>query len=250
MASPAQHWDPSTYAQHAHFVPRLGEDVANWITKAPPARVLDLGCGDGVLSQVLVARGFEVLGVDASTAMVTRAQERGIDAAQMEGEALSFSGEFDVVFSNATLHWLKRADVAAQGVYRALRTGGCFVGEFGGAGNTARVVDALCRALKARGVDPEAHHPWYFPSVAQYADVLERAGFRVDTITTFARPTPLPSDVTDWITTFGQSFLSALPEHARGAFLAEVRAALVPQLYRDGTWVLDYVRLRFVATRV
>jgi hypothetical protein len=105
--------------------------------------------------------------------------------------------------------------------------------------------------LDRRGIDGEARVPWYFPTPDDYATRLERAGFHVDSIALIPRPTPLPGDVIDWIETFAQSFLQGLPAVARAEYLQEVRAVLEPQL-RDstGTWVADYVRLRFAATKV
>jgi hypothetical protein len=114
-----------------------------------------------------------------------------------------------------------------------------------------KIRTALVHALDKRGIDGEARVPWYFPTPADYATRLERAGFRVDSIALIPRPTPLPGDVIDWLETFAHSFLQALPDVARADYLQEVRAALEPQL-RDsaGTWVADYVRLRFAATKV
>jgi hypothetical protein len=112
------------------------------------------------------------------------------------------------------------------------------------------VQTALVRALNRRGIDGEARVPWYFPTPGDYATRLERAGFRVDSIALIPRPKPLPGDVTDWLETFAHDFLKGLSEGARTEYLQEVRAALEPQL-RDstGTWVADYVRLRFAATK-
>jgi hypothetical protein len=83
-----------------------------------------------------------------------------------------------------------------------------------------------------------------------YATRLERAGFRVDSIALIPRPTPLPGDVIGWLETFAQNFTAALPEGERRAYLEEVQQALEPRLLdAQGTWVADYVRLRFFATK-
>ncbi|HVZ33213.1 MAG TPA: hypothetical protein VG963_12355 [Polyangiaceae bacterium] len=123
------------------------------------------------------------------------------------------------------------------GAHRALTPGGEFVAEFGGAGNVASVVEALTAELRARGVD--APQPWYFPSAGEYATKLERAGFRVEFLAYFDRPTPLPGDVLDWIATFGERYTHALPAEQRPSYLRDVRARLAPL-----NGVLDYVRLR------
>ena len=167
-----------------------------------------------------------------------------------DGEALGFVEEFDAVFSNAALHWMKHPDAVIDGVWRALRPGGRFVAELGGYGCVQAVVDALAAVLATRGIDAARLNPWYFPTVDDYRTRLERRGFRIDSIVLFPRPTPLPGDMTAWLETFAESFTAPLPAAARPAFLAEVQERLEPLLRdADGRWSADYVRLRFAATK-
>jgi trans-aconitate methyltransferase len=246
-----QTWDPATYARNARFVSDLGSAVLALLEPMPGERILDLGCGDGALTKALVDVGCDVVAVDSSAPQIEAARTLGLNAHVMDAEALPFREEFDAVFSNAVLHWIKRADPMIAGVYRSLKPGGRFVAECGGHGCVQRVQTALVQALSRRGIDGDARVPWYFPTPGDYATRLERAGFRVDSVALIPRPTPLPGDVIDWLETFAQGFLHGLAGTARADYLQEVRAALEPQL-RDssGTWVADYVRLRFAATRV
>src|SRR5262249_43185849 len=149
----------------------------------------------------------------ASVELVAAARERGIDARLLDGHALPFAGEFDAVFSNAALHWMKRdPDAVIAGVFGALKPCGRFVAELGGAGNVATIRGAIYEALTRRGVDASALDPWYFPTAADYRTRLEGAGFAVRRIEKFPRPTPLPGDVAAWLRTFARAFLDALPE--------------------------------------
>ena len=245
-----QTWDPATYARNARFVSDLGSPVVELLAPQPGERILDLGCGDGALTKKLADLGCDVAGVDASAAQVEAARKLGLSAQVVNAEALPFHEEFDAVFSNAVLHWIRNADEMIAGVYRALRPGGRFVAECGGYGCVDRIRTALVQGLDRRGMDGEAHVPWYFPTPGDYATRMERAGFRVDSIALIPRPTPLPGDLIPWLETFAQVFLHAIPEAARPEYLEEIRAALEPQL-RDssGTWIADYVRLRFAATK-
>jgi trans-aconitate methyltransferase len=246
-----QNWDPATYARNARFVSDLGAPVVELLAPQPGERILDLGCGDGVLTRKLADLGCEVVAIDSSAPQIEAARKLGLNAHVMDGEQLPFQEEFDAVFSNAVLHWIKNADPMIAGVYRSLKSGGRFVAECGGYGCVHKIKSALVQALDRRGLDGEARVPWYFPTPGDYATRLERAGFRVDSIALIPRPTPLPGDVIGFLETFGQSFLLGFSGDERTKFLDEVRAVLEPQL-RDsqGAWIADYVRLRFAATKV
>jgi trans-aconitate methyltransferase len=245
-----QSWDPERYAKNARFVSDLGMPVVELLAPKSGERILDLGCGDGALTEKLVAMGCDVVGVDGSAEQIEAARGRGLDARVVRAEQLAFDGEFDAVFSNAVLHWVKDADAAIAGVWRALRARGRFVGELGGYGCVDRIRTALHDALRRRGLDPSAYDPWYFPTPDDYGARLAMRGFTVDSIALFPRPTPLPGDVTGWLETFGESFLRAVPEKDRPGLLVEVREQLRPALCdAAGAWTADYVRLRFAARK-
>jgi SAM-dependent methyltransferase len=248
--TPVQTWDPERYAHNARFVADLGAPVVELLAPRAGERILDLGCGDGVLTAKLAAMGCEVVGVDGSAAQVDAAQKLGLDARVMDGEKLSFAGEFDAVFSNAALHWMRNPDAVIAGAWRALRPGGRFVAEFGGHGCVAKIKKALVDALDRRGIDGDGAVPWYFPTVEEYSAKLKVAGFSINYIALIPRPTPLPGDVTGWLETFAESFTASLPPPERPAYIEEVREALRPLLCdEEGKWTADYVRLRFAAVR-
>jgi trans-aconitate methyltransferase len=246
----SQTWNPETYARNARFVAELGAPVVELLAPQPGERILDLGCGDGALTAKLAALGCDVVGVDSSAAQIEAARKLGLDARAVSAEQLNFSDEFDAVFSNAVLHWIRNPDAVIAGVWRALRAPGRFVGEFGGYGNIAKIKKALVGALDRRGLDGESASPWYYPTIDEYSTRLTRAGFRVRSMQLFPRPTELPGDMAAWIETFGEGFTSPLPAAERAAFVSEVQAALRPELCdSEGRWTADYVRLRFAADK-
>jgi SAM-dependent methyltransferase len=246
----SQTWDPQTYARNARFVSDLAGPVLELLAPQPGERILDLGCGDGVLSAKLAAMGCRVVGVDASAPQVAAARELGVDARLADGEQLDFRPKFDAVFSNAALHWMRRPDAVIAGVRRALVPGGRFVGEMGGHGCVATLKAALVAALNRRGIDGEAQSPWYFPTAEDYSARLRNAGFTVAYAALIPRPTPLPGDVTGWLEIFTQSFTAVLEPADRPGFIDEVREALRPQLCdAQEKWTADYVRLRFRAMK-
>ena len=163
---------------------------------------------------------------------------------------LSFEPVFDAVFSNAALHWVTEPTPAIAGVWNALKPGGRFVAELGGAGNVSSIRHAFTQVLGHRGVDAQALDPWYLPTPRAYGSLLEAQGFRVDVNIVFPRPMPLPSDIRCWLEIFAQPFLAGVPESDRPSLIEEVRTLLQPDLLSEaGVWIVDYVRLRVAARK-
>lgn len=249
-AATNQTWNPDQYSRNARFVSELGLPVVEMLAPRAGERILDLGCGDGPLTKKLADLGCQVVGVDASQEMITAAQSLGLDAYVMNGHALQYENEFDAVFTNAALHWMKQPDKVIAGVWKALKPGGRFVGEFGGHGNVATIVAALESMLVKRGIDAKPLNPWYFPDVDEYNDRLQECGFTVKTIMLVPRPTPLPGHLVGWLKTFAKSFTAALPASEHIQFLEEAAAMCRTKLSNtDGSWTADYVRLRFIAVK-
>jgi trans-aconitate methyltransferase len=247
--NPRQTWNAERYSQHAHFVPALGQPVLELLNPLTDERILDLACGDGVLTEKIAASGAIVVGVDAAAEMVKAAKNRGLDARIMDGAALSFNGEFDAVFSNAALHWMKSdPDAVIAGVRRALKPGGRFVAEMGGHGCIAAVTVAIVAVMARYGVDARPLIPWYFPTVDDYRSRLERQGFAINYIELIPRPTPLPTDMGGWLEVFAASFFAHLPRElrtvARDEAIDLLRLVLCDE---QGRWTGDYIRLRFAA---
>ena len=180
--------------------------------------------------------------------MVEATQRRGIDARLSNAERLPFQSEFDAVFSNAALHWVRDQDAMLAGVRRALRPGGRFVAEMGGHGNIAAIRVALMAVLERHGCSGLEDGVNYYPTVAGYRSRLEAHGFSVEEIQLIPRPTPLPAGMHGWLTTFRSGVLEAVPEAKRAAVVEETVALLAPALCDEaGNWSGDYVRLRFIA---
>jgi trans-aconitate methyltransferase len=242
-------WSALDYAANARFVADLGGDVLALLAPRAGERILDLGCGDGALTAKIAAAGADVIGVDGSADMVRAAQALGLQAQVMDGQRLTFDSEFDAVFSNAALHWMPDGAAVIAGVFRALKPGGRFVGEFGGHGNIAAIVTALTAVLTARGLDPARVRRWY-PTAERYAAMLRAGGFDVQYATLIPRPTHLPTGIAGWLDTFAVPLLGDLPVLDRAALMDEVATLLAPALRTDtGEWIADYVRLRFKASK-
>jgi SAM-dependent methyltransferase len=251
MATGGQDWQAARYRTNAAFVAELGQPLLELLAVRPGERVLDLGCGDGALTERLVAAGASVVGIDAAPDMVRAARARGLEVRLVDAHELDLVAAFDAVLSNAALHWMKRdPDRVLAGVARALRPGGRFVAELGGHGNVAAIVTALLAVLARRGLDGRTRHPWYFPTAEAYRAKLERAGLAVERIELLPRPTRLPTGMAAWLETFAEPFLTELPVDEQATARAEAVELLRPALCdAGGIWTADYVRLRLKAVR-
>lgn len=251
---PSNHWNPSLYEEHASFVREGGAPVLELLAPQPGERVLDLGCGPGHLTRALADRGAQVVGVDASSAMLDDARAAYPELTFQLGRAeeLPFTETFDAIFSNATLHWVPRAGDAARAMCRALRRGGRLATEFGGFQNVAAVRAAVGGGLRAIGRPDADWNPWYFPRLGEYAAVLEDAGFTVRLAHWFPRPSPMPdqreqSGLACWLSIFASALCESLTTAERRTFFEAVERQARGALYREGVWWIDYVRLRVEA---
>jgi trans-aconitate methyltransferase len=245
-----QTWDTQAYGRNGAFVHELADGVLEWLNAQVGEFILDLGCGDGQLTQRIAATGAHVLGVDASIDMVSAARERGIEAELANAESLPFHHEtFDAVFSNAALHWMRDQDAMLTQVHRVLKSGGRFVAEMGGQGNIAAIRVALMAVLARRGYGEREDGVNYYPTAESYTKRLKRHGFRVVEMAMIPRPTKLAeTGMAGWLRTFRRGVLDGLPEGTREAVVRETTELLAPALQdEEGSWIADYVRLRFVA---
>jgi trans-aconitate methyltransferase len=232
-------WDAKQYQQRHSYVFQYGQAVLDLLAPRKGERILDLGCGSGQLTAAIADVGATVIGIDSSPEMLVEARAHYPAIEFRLGDAADFAIESpaDAVFSNAVLHWVKDAPGAAACIARALKPGGRFVAEFGGHGNIQPVVEAL------REVLGPVEMPWYYPSIGEYASVLEANGLEPREAWLIDRPTPVEGEdgMQDWLAMFAR--------FAPRDRLHEVAERLRPTHYKDGVWTLDYVRLRIVARK-
>jgi SAM-dependent methyltransferase len=240
-AASTSSWDAAAYARVGGYVPALGREALRLLDPRAGERILDVGCGDGSLTEQIAATGAEVVGVDNSESMVAAACARGVDARLTDAAAMPFEAEFDAAFSNASLHWMLDKGAVAEGVARALKPAGRFAGEFGGSGNLERLRAALDKELVARGYRPPIEAANWYPTAAEFLAVYEPAGFEPVSVDLMPRPTPLEHGVEGWVTVFRAGWLTraGVPQAERPDLARAVAA-------RVGSDTADYVRLRFL----
>lgn len=249
-------WDASRYDSAHSFVWERGKGVVELLAPAQDERILDVGCGTGHLTSQIAESGAEVVGIDSSEDMVRLASENypNIRFEVADARSLPFDGEFDAVFSNAVLHWVRPPEAVVDSVRRALRPGGRFVAEFGGENNIRAIMTAVGEALDALERNgTEVYRPnKYFPSLDEYVSLLESRDFGVTYSAHFERPTPLDGGedgMRRWLRMFGWDYLSPLSPEQREEVVAHIEKAARSTLYTEGTWTADYWRIRFEAFR-
>jgi trans-aconitate 2-methyltransferase len=249
-------WNAGLYdASHA-FVWEFGRDLLTLLAPQPGERILDAGCGTGHLTAEIAKTGAQVFGIDRSAAMIDQARANFPDLRfeTQEISDIAYHAEFDAVFSNAVLHWVRPPEAAAAAMSRALKPGGRIVFEFGGHGNVRILMDAAFRALGQLGIQhPERFNPWYYPSIAEYSTILESSGIEVTYALLFDRPTPLQDGergLENWWRMFGSRLMEPLDEAGSADFFRLTAEYAAPHLLRGGNWTADYRRLRIAGRKM
>ena len=193
------------------------------------------------------------MGVDDSDAMLKLAKEDHPEIEFVKGNALDFTLEkkADVIFSNAVFHWLdgEKQQAMLCNLYRNLKPGGELVCEFGGYGCAETVHGALEEIFAEHGL--KYPRVFYFPTIGRYAPLLEKAGFKVEFATLFDRPTVQKGEngVADWIRMFDKKPFEGMDGALKDNIITEAQSRVRGKLFVDGQWIVDYVRIRFRASK-
>lgn len=251
---PKINWDSQLYNDQHRFVSNYGADVLQWLAPKAGENILDVGCGTGDLAAKIQEAGAKVLGVDASADMVELAKKEypTIQFEQKDAANLDYNRKFDAVFSNATFHWIENQKGLLSGVFKALKPNGRLVAEFGGKGNIKAIVDAIdTAAAQLELSDRVISDFWFFPSIGNYAALLDAAGFETEQMWLFDRPTPLVGEdgMLKWINQFAQHAFLNLTKDEADHITETVIDILRPDYFRNGIWIADYKRLRIKAIK-
>ncbi|PKG24829.1 class I SAM-dependent methyltransferase [Niallia nealsonii] len=254
--SKADQWNADLYDSNHSFVSQYGNSLLELLNPKPNEKILDLGCGTGDLAEQLFQKEANVIGIDKSPNMVAQAAKKypHLNFSVQNATSLKFSNEFDAVFSNATLHWVKPPNIALTRIYESLKKGGRFVAEFGGKGNVQQITDGIINELKMEGFSfQEEQFPWYYPSIAEYTALMENTGFRVVLAQHYDRPTPLNGidGLKNWINMFGDSFFINIKDDVKDRLITNVVNYLKESLFDEKTnnWIADYKRIRVIGIK-
>jgi trans-aconitate methyltransferase len=179
-------FDGTKYAQASAHQKEWGKKLIDDLDLKGDERILDLGCGDGVLTLALaerVPRG-QVVGVDASPGMLeaARQQYRGnLSFVLLDINDMTYQSEFDVVFSNATLHFVKNHERLLKNVHRALRDSGIARCNFAADGNCIHYFQVVRETMRLPKFAPffrDFEWPYFMPDVDAYRTLVGQSPFR------------------------------------------------------------------------
>ncbi|WP_224773265.1 class I SAM-dependent methyltransferase [Metabacillus idriensis] len=248
-------WNADLYDDKLSFVSNFGKGVVELLQPQKGEKILDLGCVTGDLTYEIFNSGAIVKGIDFSREMIETARKKypEIPFSDENGETFRTNEKYDAIFSNAALHWMKRADKVVESVELALRPGGRFVAEFGGQGNVQTVIRGIIEVLSEEyGMNVAKRNPWYFPSIGEYSTLLEQYGFKVSYAHHFDRPTPLTDGekgLNHWLDSFADDFFPEFSKEEKMVIYEKIKDKIQSALYKNDIWVADYKRIRIVAIK-
>jgi 2-isopropylmalate synthase len=236
-------WDAKRYEKSANFVSRYGVALIERLDPKHGEKILDLGCGDGSVAKEIEMFGAKVIGVDLSYSMVERTREKGIEAYVRSAKEIDFESEFDAVFSNAVLHWVKEPKIVARKIYEALKPNGRFVAEFGGEGNVSKLLEIITKTANDDSRFEKFVNEWYFPNCQEYGAILKSVGFDIKICQLVPREAEI-GHIKEWMELFLNSYLDKLSTQDRELFKERVAQNAKNSLFsKEKGWRADYVRI-------
>ena len=257
-------WNAADYAQHSQAQQTWARELITTLHLSANEDVLDLGCGDGKVTAELAAyvgKG-SVLGVDSSSAMVELARQHyptsrypNLTFAQVDARQLAFTGQFDVVFSNAALHWVKDHQPVVDGIYQSLKPGGRILLQMGGKGNAAgilSVVQEIQTEPPWQAYFADFDFPYGFYGTEDYETFLHDAGFQIE------RLGLIPKDMQHagqrglegWIRTTWLPYTDRVPLEKRDDFIHTIAERYLAQVPLDAEGIAHVAMVRIEAAAV
>jgi len=234
-------WDPKLYSSNSSAQKNWGLELLSKLDFKGSEKVLDVGCGDGRLSADIAYNLPEgsVLGIDLSEGMVVFAKNNypkeqfpNLTFMQMDASELTFDSEFDVVFSNAALHWIKAPEPALKGIFRSLKPGGVLLAQFDGKGNIEEVLKIVYSMLDDKKWSPyftDFVFPCGYYGPEEYGGWLKNAGFSKKRLEMISKDMVLDGEkgVYGWIASTWNPYTQHVPGELKENFINELVTHIV-----------------------
>ncbi|NLE43690.1 MAG: methyltransferase domain-containing protein [Chloroflexi bacterium] len=265
MSNPPYRWNATDYARNSSAQFSWAQELIAKLHLRGNESVLDIGCGDGKITAMLARRAphGRVVGIDSSAGMVALASRdycgercRNLRFEMLDARAMRFDNEFDVVFSNATLHWVRDHVAVLRGIEQGLRPDGRILLQMGGRGNAADVIavmDTVRASPNWQGYFSGFEFPYAFYGPEDYVVWLAHVGLEM------VRVELMPKDMTHrdreafagWLSTTWHPYIDRVPEEQRGRFLSAVVDEYLARhpIDTDGATHVEMVRLEVEAQK-
>ena len=236
-------WDAIDYEQFSQAQQKWARELIGKSDLAGEQSILDLGCGDGKITAEIaniVKRG-SIVGVDSSNAMIELAQKRypnnkypNLSFQVMDAINLLFAEQFDLVFSNAVLHWVKNHKPIVEGIYRSIKPSGKILLQMGGEGNAEgilSVLDQLQTSTEWKKYFTDFNFPYGFLGIEEYERLLDESGFMINRVELIPKDMEHDgvSGLQAWIRSTWLPYLECIPENKRSTFIERVSAEYIKQ---------------------
>lgn len=254
-------FDGKKYRLASKHQKEWGLDLISELSFKGNETVLDLGCGDGILTEqlsLLVPYG-RVLGIDASINMIETAKmirKNNLEFAHTDINRMNFENEFDLIFSNAALHWVEDHNQLLKNAYKALKTQGKILWDFGGLGNCSNFFDVIQNKIsedKYAQYFKDFEWPWFMPSKSQYSELISTIGFSAYTIKEVNKDRYFSnaSEIIKWIDQPSiVPFVKYLPHNFKEIFRQEVIEEMLKRTQQpNGTCFETFRRIRIYAQK-
>jgi trans-aconitate methyltransferase len=251
-------WDPELYSSSSSAQKNWGLELLGKLCLKGDERILDVGCGDGKLSSEIARSLSEgsVLGIDLSEEMIAFAKEHyplerfpNLTFMQMDATELRFDSEFDIIFSNAALHWIKNQKPLLKGFWKSLKPGGKLLVQMGGKGNAAdvfKIIDSMLEEEKWGSYFRNFVFPYGFYEPEEYEKWLKDAGFSVKSLELISKVMILEGErgLFNWFSSTWHPYIQQIPEESRDVFIAELVTRFVNKYPPDSKGCIHVKMMR------
>ena len=251
-------WDAREYEKHSQGQQKWARELIEKISLKGTENVLDLGCGDGkVTAEIseIVSKG-SIIGVDNSAGMIKLARDKhstaiypNLSFQAMDALNLNFNDCFDLIFSNAVLHWVKDQKPVIKGMFKSLKQGGRVLIQMGGKGNAAGIVDVLSELQtekKWHSYFNEFNFPFCFPGTDEYKSLLQNYGFTLNRIELIPKKMQHGGieDLKGWIRTTWLPYTERVPEEERESFIDIVAKKYIDRYSANSKGIINVQMMR------